>query len=162
MIEFDVFVLARAIHVLAVVLWIGGVAFVITVFIPALIRLPEEERRFTLFETLEGKFGFQAKWTTAVTGITGIYMLEFLNAWNRYLYLEFWWLHLMTFVWIIFTLVLFVFEPLFLHRWFHLQAENNSDKAFRMLLTMHRTLLSLSLLAVFGAVAGSHGFQFFQ
>ena len=161
MIEFDLFVVARAVHVLAVVLWIGGVAFVTTVFIPALMRLPEQDKRMTLFENLEGRFGTQAKWTTALTGITGFYMLEFLNAWNRYLHPEFWWLHLMTAVWFIFTLVLFVLEPLFLHRWFHKKAEQDSEKAFTVLFTMHKALLTLSLVAIFGAIAGSHGFQYF-
>ncbi len=34
--DFQYFVLARTFHVLGVVLWIGGVAFVTTVLIPAL------------------------------------------------------------------------------------------------------------------------------
>lgn len=158
--DYQYFVLARTLHVIAVVLWIGGVAFVTTVLIPSIRNLPTATDRLTLFETLEGKFAFQAKITTLVTGISGYYMLDFMNAWDRYQHMQFWWLHLMTLVWAIFTLVLFVLEPLVLHRWFHQQAVKNSDNAFLWLHRMHKVLLTLSLIAVFGAVAGSHGFTF--
>lgn len=158
--DYQYFVLARTLHVIAVVLWIGGVAFVTTVLIPSIRNLPTATDRLTLFETLEGKFALQAKATTLVTGISGYYMLDFMNAWDRYLHMQFWWLHLMTLVWAIFTLVLFVLEPLVLHRWFHQQAVKNSDNAFLWLHRMHKVLLTLSLIAVFGAVAGSHGFTF--
>lgn len=159
--DFDVFVLARSLHIIGVVLWIGGVAFVTTVLIPSLKRISVSENRLALFERLENKFSFQAKIATLITGLSGLYMLFFMDAWSRYLELQFWWLHLMTFVWFLFTLVLFVFEPLFLHRWFHQKASENSETAFMRLHTMHIILLLLSLIAVFGAVAGSHGFLFF-
>ena len=158
---FDYFVLARALHIVGVVIWIGGVAFVTSVLIPSIRRNPDPNGRLELFEKLEGKFAFQAKITTLITGLTGLYMLYFLNAWERYLHVQFWWLHLMTLVWLIFTIVLFILEPLVLHRWFHAQATMNSDKAFNRIQIMHIILLTLSLIAVFGATAGSHGFQFF-
>jgi uncharacterized membrane protein len=158
--NYNYFVIARIFHVLAVVLWIGGVGFVTTVLIPAIMKTEKPAARLIIFEALEAKFGFQAKLTTLVAGISGLYMLEFVDGWSRYLNLEFWWLHLMTFVWAVFTLVLFVLEPLFLHKWFHRQAEKNSEKAFQLLQTMHVVLLSLSILAVVGAIGGAHGFTF--
>jgi uncharacterized membrane protein len=159
--DFQYFILARALHVLGVVLWIGGVAFVTTVLIPALKRIADSKNRLELFEKLEGKFAIQSKIVTLVTGLSGLYMLQVMNAWERYLHVQFWWMHLMTLIWLIFTVILFVFEPLFLHRWFHEKATANGDKAFHLLHLMHIILLTLSLLAIFGAVAGSHGFQFF-
>jgi uncharacterized membrane protein len=158
--NYDHFVIARAIHILGIVLWIGGVAFVTTVLIPSIKRNPKHEDRLALFESLEGKFAFQAKITTLMTGLSGVYMLEVMNAWSHYLSLQFWWLHLMTFVWFIFTVVLFVLEPLVLHKWFHRQAVKNSNKAFSVLQTMHIILLCLSLVAIAGAMAGSHGYTF--
>ena len=112
----DYFILARALHVIGVVIWIGGVGFVTTVLIPALRKMTDTHNRLELFEQLEGKFGFQAKIVTLITGVSGYSMLDVMNAWNRYQYLQFWWLHLMTFIWVVFTIVLFVFEPLILHR----------------------------------------------
>ena len=158
--NFDYFVFARTLHVLGVVLWIGGVAFVTTILIPALKNISDTDKRLELFEQLEGKFAFQARIVTLITGASGYYMLNFMNAWDRYQQFAFWWMHLMTFIWVIFSVVLFVLEPLILHRWFRQQATKNSDNTFTWLHRMHKILLSLSLLAVAGAVAGSHGFQF--
>ncbi|NMH67132.1 hypothetical protein [Shewanella salipaludis] len=156
----DLFVFARALHVICVILWIGGVGFVTTVLIPAVRRIAEPDERLALFERLEQAFSFQAKLTTLLTGFSGAYMLSFIQGWEHFLQLQYWWLQLMTLVWLIFTLVLFVFEPWFLHRWFHLQALKDSDRAFTLLHRMHKILLVLSLLAAAGAVAGAHGFHF--
>jgi uncharacterized membrane protein len=158
--DFDYFVLARTLHVIGVVIWIGGVAFVTTVLIPSLKKITDTRYRLELFEQLEGEFAFQARIITLITGVTGIYMLYVLNVWDRYQQLQFWWMHLMTFIWAVFTVVLFVLEPLVLHRWFREQATKDSENAFAWLHRMHKILLTLSMLAVLGAVAGSHGFSF--
>lgn len=152
--EHDFLTVARALHVIAVVLWIGGVAFVTTVLIPAIRSSQSPENRITIFEALEGKFSFQAKLTTLVTGLSGFYMLYAMDAWASMQ----WWIHIMILIWAIFTVVLFVLEPLFLHRWFHQQAEKNNERTFLVLQVMHIVLLSISLVAVFGGVAGVHGF----
>lgn len=160
--NYNYFIFARAIHVIGVILWIGGVAFVTTVLVPALKEVSDAQQRLTLFEKLEGKFAFQARFATLITGASGFYMLHFMNAWDRYHHLQFWWLHLMTFIWAIFTLILFVLEPLILHKWFIKKAKDDSEKTFKILHRMHKVLLFLSLLAVFGAMMGSHGFVFFS
>jgi len=159
--NFDYFVLSRTLHVLGVVVWIGGVAFVTTVLIPALKKITDSQYRLELFEQLEGRFAFQARIVTVITGGAGFYMVEYMQAWDRYHHIQFWWMHLMTIIWVIFTVVLFVLEPLILHRFFKNQATKDSEKAFKWLHRMHKILLTLSLLAVFGAVAGSHGYAFF-
>lgn len=159
--NYDVFIVARILHVIGVVLWIGGVAFVTTVLIPALRRLPDGTQRFQLFEKLERRFAMQARVVTAVTGLSGLYMTYFLDAWSRYTDPAYWWMHLMTFVWFVFTLVLFVLEPAFLHRWFSEQAAKDSERAFRWLQRMHIILLTVSLVAIAGAVAGTRGYRFF-
>ena len=158
--SFEYFTLARSIHVIGVVIWIGGVAFVTTILIPSLKNITDTGNRLELFEQLEGRFAFQARIVTLITGISGFYMLNFLNAWDRYLHIQYWWIHLMTFVWVLFTVVLFVLEPMVLHRWFNNQATKDSGNAFTWLHRMHKVLLTLSVLTVFGAVAGAHGFIF--
>ena len=157
--HFNYFVIARALHVVGVVVWIGGVAFVTTVLIPSLKNIKDTDNRLGLFERLEGRFAFQARVTTLVTGVSGFYMLHSMNAWERYQHLQYWWLHLMTLVWVVFTLVLFVLEPLVLHRWFRVQATKDSENAFAWLHRMHKILLTISVLAIVFAMAGSHGFN---
>lgn len=162
MTEYDLFVLARALHVLGVVLWIGGVAFVTTVLIPALRRMPDVEKRLALFETLEGRFALQARIVTVITGASGFYMVHYLKAWGRFSAPHFWWMHAMVVVWVLFTLVLFVLEPLFLHRWFHERAERDPDGTFRLVHRLHIVLLTVSLASVAGAVAGVRGLSLFS
>ena len=157
----DNYVLARVLHVIAVVLWIGGVAMVTTVIIPAVKRLKSKEDQIKTFEQIEGRFAFQAKITTLITGITGFYMIYVLDAWDRYFEIKFWWLHAMTLVWILFTLVLYVLEPLILHKLFKKYAEENPSKTFAIMHRVHWVLLLLSLITTAGVVAGSHGLFLF-
>jgi uncharacterized membrane protein len=155
--EYELFTLARTLHVLAVVLWIGGVAMVTTVIIPAIKKLASKEDQIQTFEQIEGRFALQAKITTLITGITGFYMLYELNAWDRYFDYRFWWVHAMTLVWIIFSLVLYVLEPLVLHKMFKKYAHKNPAKTFGIIHRAHWILLVISLITTAGAVAGSHG-----
>lgn len=155
--DFAFFGFARALHVVGVVVWIGGVAFVTTSLIPSLRAMANVDERLELFDQLEGKFAFQARIATVITGLTGFYMLEYMGAWDRYQQMQFWWVHMMTLIWLIFTVILFVLEPLVLHRRFKLLATENSDKAFALLHNMHKIILALSLITIFVTVAGVHG-----
>lgn len=152
----DVFVLAQVLHVLAVVHWIGGVAMVTLVILPQMRALPPADR-IAMFERLEGRFGGQAKLSTLVAGLSGLWLLWLSDAWALFLDPAHWWLHLMLAVWAIFSLVLFVLEPLVLHRWFHARAAQDPEGTFALVLRLHRVLLALSALAVAGAVQGAHG-----
>lgn len=158
----EYFTLARIIHVIAIILWIGGVAMVTTVIIPAVKKMASKEDQIRTFEEIEGRFSLQAKITTLLAGLSGFYMLYVLDGWHRYLEVRYWWLHLMTLVWILFTLVLYVLEPLILHKLFRKYAEQNPAKTFAFIHKFHWVLLTLSLIATIGAVAGSHGWFFIK
>jgi uncharacterized membrane protein len=152
--------LALAIHVLAVVLWIGGVAMVTTVLLPATRRLKSVEERFAFFAAVERRFAWQARGTTLLAGISGFYMADRLGLWPAFLTVGGWWLDAMLLVWLLFTLMLFVAEPLFLDRWLEARARRAPDATFALLQRLHWVLLALSLAAIAGAVAGSHGLSF--
>jgi len=149
--------IARALHVLAVVLWIGGVAFVTTVLLPAVRNIKAPGEQVVFFATVERRFGGQARWTTALAGLTGFYMLARLDAWDRFLSVAFWWMHAMVGVWLLFTLMLFVAEPLFLHRGLLARARAEPEATFTLVGRLHRILLALSVITLLGAVLGSHG-----
>ena len=78
------FALARVIHVLAVVLWIGGVAMVTTVLIPIIRTTPSDANAVEMFERFEKRFAWQVKFVILIAGGSGFYMLDFIDAWNRY------------------------------------------------------------------------------
>jgi len=149
--------LARAVHVVAVVLWIGGVAMVTTVLLPAIRSLPLSEDPFTFFERIERRFAFHARILTLVAGASGFYMLHEMGGWSRYLSLASWWLHAMTLVWAIFTVLLFVLEPLVLHRKLAELARRDPEGTLAWIQRAHWGLLTFSVIAIAGAVAGSHG-----
>lgn len=153
----DAYTLARAAHVLAVVHWIGGVAMVTLVILPAVARMARPADRIATFEAVEGRFGAQAKVSTQVAGLSGLWMLWETDGWALFLDPGQWWLHLMLAVWAVFTLVLFVAEPLWLHRWFHARAARDPEGTFALVLRLHRVLLTVSALAVGAAVMGAHG-----
>lgn len=153
----DEIAIARALHVFAVVLWIGGVSFVTTVLLPAVRRFKSPEERLTFFDAIERRFAWQARITTLLAGLTGFYMLMRLDLWSRFLSVNYWWMHAMVIVWLIFTVMLFVAEPLILHRWLQARAKTDPESTFTLIERLHLILLILSLATVLGAVAGSHG-----
>lgn len=153
----DDLTIARAVHVLAVVHWIGGVAMVTAVILPAIRRLAEPARRFALFEAVEGRFARQARVSVTLAGLSGLYMTYRLDAWDRFLYPRFWWMDAMALVWALFTVMLFVAEPLFLHARLRERAARDPDGALRSMQRAHWVLLGLSAATVAGAVLGAHG-----
>jgi len=149
--------LARAVHLFGVVLWIGGVGFVTTVLLPAVRRIKDPAERVAFFEAIEGRFAWQARVTTLLVGLSGLYLIVVFDLWDRFLDPAYWWMHAMVAVWAVFTAMLFVAEPLFLHRWFLERAKRNPEATFRLIERMHWVLLTVSLVTVLGAAIGSHG-----
>ena len=149
--------IARALHVFGVVLWIGGVGFVTTVLLPSVRRMKDPNDRVAFFEAVEGRFAWQARGTTLLVGISGLYLVYAWELWDRFTQLEYWWLHAMVFVWAVFSVMLFLAEPLFLHRWFLTRATSKPMATFRLIHLLHWILLTISLVTVLGATMGSHG-----
>jgi uncharacterized membrane protein len=155
------FAVARIIHILSIFLWIGGVAFVTLTLLPAVRKFKSKEERVDFFEKVENRFARQSRITTLLAGLTGFHMVARLNAWERFLDFSFWWMHTMVLVWLIFSILLFVLEPLFLHKKMRERAEKDPEKTFQNIFKMHVVLLLLSLITIIGALAGSHGWLFF-
>jgi hypothetical protein len=116
----------------------------------------------TLFDQIERRFAWQARLTTTITGLTGFYMVYRFNLWDRFQYGGYWWMDAMVVVWLLFTLMLFLVEPLILHRWLLARSEVKPETTFRLVEWLHRVLLVISLGTVLGAVAGSHGLLLFE
>jgi uncharacterized membrane protein len=157
----DDLAIARVLHVLAVVIWIGGVAMVTIVILPTLAAIALPGERLQAFESLERRFAWVARIMTLITGMSGLYLLWKLNLWTRFSDSSFWWMHAMVFVWAIFSFVLFVAEPLFLHRVFAAHVQRDPEGAFRRMQIFHWVLLLISLVTIAGAVAGAHGYSLF-
>ena len=153
----DPLVWARALHVVAVVHWIGGVWFVTVVVLPAIARFADPAEAVALFERVENRFALQARISTALAGAAGFWLTWALQAFDRFLDARFWWMHAMVALWAVFTLVLFVLEPLVLHRWFAERAARDAPGTLRLVLRLHRVLATVALVVVAAAVLGAHG-----
>lgn len=153
----DDMAIARAIHVLAVVIWIGGVGMVTTVLLPLVRRSPGGKERLAFFESIERRFIWQARIATLLVAASGFYMVDRADLWDRFGSIEFWWMDAMVGLWLIFTFILFIAEPLIVHRWMQRRALTKSDATFALLHRLHWVLLALAVITVLAAVAGSHG-----
>ena len=138
-----------ALHVLGVVWWIGGVAFVTCVMLPTVHRLPAEAR-IARIRQFEHRFALQARLAVLLVGLSGFWMLT-LFGWDRLAPEQGWWLDLMILVWVLFALMLFVFEPLGLPERMGIVRRRN------VFLLLHIFLLVLALAAVFCGVIGARG-----
>lgn len=112
----DDLALARALHVLAVVIWVGGVSIVTSIVVPAVRRGDFGADRLAAFQAIERRFVWQARAAIIIVGATGFYMIWAADLWDRFATAAFWWMHAMVGLWALFALGLFVVEPVILDR----------------------------------------------
>ena len=152
--------IARALHVLALVIWIGGVATVTTVVLPAVRHGDLSVDRLGVFRAIERGFIWQARTAVIIVGATGFYIVVRAHLWGRFGFVEFWWMHAMVCVWALFAVGLFVVEPFIVDRHLQRWASIQPDRSFAWLQRVHWFLLAISLITILGAVAGSQGMSF--
>ena len=99
----DDITIARAVHVLSVLLWIGGVAFVTLVVMPSIAHAHPSDWRLGTFHQLEGRFAPQARIWVLLAGLSGFWMIYRGHMWDRFADPRFWWMHAMLGIWVIFT-----------------------------------------------------------
>jgi uncharacterized membrane protein len=152
--------IALALHVLAVVHWIGGLAFVTLIVLPLARMRSNAGEGVALFSAVEQRFAAQVRFSIPTAGATGLWMTYRMNLWGRFVDPQFWWMSAMFGVWLIFMLMIFVMEPM-LHARFERKAQSNPGLVLRRITSFHTILLGLSTLTIFGTVAGTHGLFFF-
>lgn len=152
----DGLTVARAIHVVAIVHWIGGVWAVTTIVLPEARSLGVPAAA-EAFERFESRFASQARVSILLVGLSGIYMLHTLDAWGRLADARFWWLHLMLIIWLLFATMIYVVEPLFMHDRFRRLNLADPQRAFALATRFHAAALAASALAIAAGVLGAHG-----
>ena len=83
-----------------------------------------------------------------------------LDLWQRFSQPRYWWMSAMVLVWLLFTVMLFVLEPLVVRRRVHERAQRDQTGTLRRVIALHWVLLVLSLITIVGAVVGAHGVFF--
>ncbi|AWN17925.1 hypothetical protein [Salinisphaera sp. LB1] len=148
--------LAIAVHLLAVLWWIGGLAFVTLVLLPAL-RAEFNDQSHALLSAIERRFAPQARLAVVLVGASGIYLLWAFDLWRVLGQLSFWWLDAMIGYWLVFAMILFVIEPLGVLQRLIFVGQDPAI-AWRRFHALHAVLLGLAVIIIAAATAGSHGF----
>jgi uncharacterized membrane protein len=136
-------------------LWIGGVAFVTMVAMPAIRSQSPAGTRLAEFNRLESGFAWQARIWVLLAGASGFWMAWRANLWSRFSDPAFWWMDATLVLWLVFMVMLFVIEPLYLHR--RMSSSPDPDADFTRMEWVHRVLTLAGVITVIGAVAGTHG-----
>lgn len=148
--------IAISLHLLGVVWWIGGLAFVTAVLLPELRREPT--RALERFRAIEHRFAPQVRMAILVVGASGGWMLYRLGLWRMLGEPSLWWLHAMLALWALFFLMLFVLGPMgVLRRVMTGSLERNLEGRLARMHYLHMVLLILALVTVAGAAASLHG-----
>ena len=148
---------ARALHVLAVVVWIGGAFMATAVVLPAIRRGELGPAPFKALHAIEHRFIWYARSAAVLVAVTGLYMTWRMQLWERFRLAAFWWMHAMVAVWLLFAFALFIAEPFIVRRRFGRLAQEKPEQALRLIHRAHWVLMTLSAVTIFAAVAGSWG-----
>lgn len=151
----DDLTIARIVHVAAIIGWIGGVWFVTFVIMPAITRSGPPAERLNAFHRIEAGFAPQARVWVLLAGASGVWMVQRGNMWGRFAEPEYWWMHAMAGLWLIFFVMLFVAEPLVLHR--RMANSPAPERDYGRMVIVHRILSLAALATILGAAAGAHG-----
>lgn len=144
-----------ALHVLFILLWIGGVAFVTMIIFPLLARMENSLEQVLTFQRIENRFAKLARLYVFFTGLTGFAILFLTGKHQILLTSRAYHIWLMLFVWVMYSLIL-LFERRFLSLFFKDPQKFDVDKVIKRLAKFHWFILFLSLLAVFFGVYGTH------
>lgn len=145
-----------AIHVLGVVVWIGGVAFVTMIVFPMIMKMEGSLEKVLFFQSLEHRFAKIAKLCVLIVGLTGAWLLYLTGEWSLLLKTSGIGPTIMLAVWILYVLVL-LFEAKLFKVIFGKETEQDMGKVFFRVTVFHWVVLGLSLLAVGVGVLAGHG-----
>ena len=150
--------IARAIHILSIVIWMGGVAFVTMVLIPAIRNPSFKTEQLLIFNAVENRFASIARIVVILAGMSGFYMADKMNAWGRFLEAQYFWMHAMVLIWLMFVVALFVIEQNKKKNHGRMVKDGHNIEDLKKIQLVHIVILVLSLITIFISVLGAHGF----
>ncbi|MBI5561932.1 MAG: hypothetical protein HY894_03630 [Deltaproteobacteria bacterium] len=155
------FVLMHVIHLLTVILWIGGLAFVTIIILPMAISTKDSLQKVLTFQRVEHRFASLARIFNVITGASGFVML-YQTGWHRLLFtrgavpLTF-----MTMVWVFWFVMLWGLEPLVIKKMLEKMIKGEEkmdiDAVFIKLNRMHWFMVAISLAAAAAGALTAHG-----
>ncbi len=144
------------IHVICVIVWIGGVTFVTTVVFPMMYRTEGSLEKALLFQGVEHRFAAIVKWMIGITGVTGLWILYAKYGFGILSQARGIGVVIMIFAWAFYTTVLLSERKIFA-KIFADPEKIDMNKALKMIHVMHWFLLTVSYSAVAAGVWFGHG-----
>ncbi len=148
--------LSAALHVIGVVIWIGGVAFVTLVLFPMIHEMTDPMEKALLFQRVERRFARIVRVILVVVGLTGLYNLMAKGLYDLMPTAAGFWLDLMIAVFVVYALLIFGLEKALFKRVFKDVKNMNADQIFFRMTVFHWFVLGISLLAVGAGVVGTY------
>ena len=144
------YVSALIIHVISVVIWIGGVAFVTMITFPMIQRAENSLEEVFMFQGVEHRFSKIAKVFVVLTGLSGLYLI-----FEKGLSPGVW---IMIMLWTVYAALLFGLEKLIFKKLFSQKPGTQYDtkKIFAVLQTFHWFVLILSFFAIAAGIWTAH------
>ena len=156
------FSLMHYLHLIFVILWIGGLGFITIVVLPMIVKMQDPLQKVLFFQRIEHKFAPLAKLYNAIVGITGFVML-YMSGWHSIIFTaQGISLLFMVAVWVFWAVMLFGLEPLVVRKMIDNLARSGEkmeiETIFNRMNRLHWVLLIVSLLASISGVAFGHGY----
>jgi len=150
------------IHLLTVIIWIGGLGFITIIVLPMLIKWDDPLQKALTFQSIEHRFPPIARVYNVITGVTGFVMV-YLTGWHRlYLTTKGIPLLIMTLIWFLWFVMLFGLEPLVVKKMLDRMANSGVkmeiETIFARMNRMHWVLMMLSLAASIAGIIFAHGY----
>ena len=137
-------------HVLSVVIWIGGVAFVTAIVFPVLGRMEDSIAKVSFFIGFEKRFQLLAKILVIIVGATGILLFLQRGAFASLTGDETALLGYKFFIWLFYLVLLFGAEKRLMATL--ISPKTTLEKAFKRISVFHWVALILSLIAVVSGI----------
>lgn len=137
-------------HILSVVIWIGGVAFVTAIIFPVLTRMEDSMVKVSFFMGFEKRFQFLAKILVIIVGFTGIILFLQRGGFSSLNLEETLLLGYKFFIWLFYFILLFGAEKRLMS--ILVSHDTPIEKAFKRLSLFHWFVLILSLLAIVSGI----------
>ncbi len=155
------FLTMHIVHIAAVILWIGGLAFVTAIVLPMAIKTPDALQKVLTFQRVEHRFAPLARWYNIITGISGFAMVWLLGLQGIYFTKAGLALTFMTGVWVFWFVMLVGLEPIVIRRMLEKMAREGDkmdiDGIFRKVKKLHWFMVAISLAAAAAGTIVAHG-----
>lgn len=144
------------IHVIGVIIWIGGVSFVTTVIFPMMYRTEGSLEKALLFQRVEHRFAGIVRWLIGIVGVTGFWILSVRFGFAVLFQRRGFGILIMLIAWAFYTGVLLSERKIF-GKIFADPERIDMDRALKIINAMHWFLLTISFTAVATGVWFGHG-----